>query len=406
MLKAAHAMENEYLRVTFNPNGTFNALDKKTGVEYTNLGYFKDGGETGNPWEHAVPECNETFTTLNERASISLLYQGELETAFKVSIPWALPESRSADEKTRSAHLKPFHIESVVSLKKNSPWVEVVTTADNQSEDHYLQVGFPTGIPAEYSHAQGQFDVLKRPVAKPDYSLYDEIPMTEHPMNSFVDLSDGKRGIALLNTGLKAYEAADDEDHTLFLTLLRCFPLRICVTSDMQDYSRWEKGSQCIGLNTFRYAFMPHAGDWEAGGVWAASERFNLTIAAAQLAPTAHGKNKETHTFLELRDENLHISAVKRGEAGGYAVRLFNPSDKTIKNAIRLNSGVAPITKTQSPLERQQAAFELPAYSGQPWRNAVLASLEEKEISRLDIGPDGFAPFEITGKKILTVIFS
>ena len=74
---------------------------------------------------------------------------------------------------------------------------------------------------------------------------------------SFVDISDSVNGVALLNTGLKAYEAADDEHNTMYLSLLRSFPLRICVTTDMQDYSSWDKGSQCIGKNTFRYAFMP-----------------------------------------------------------------------------------------------------------------------------------------------------
>jgi len=406
MLKTPQSMENEFLHVSFNANGTFNAKDKVTGREYTNLGFFKDSGEIGNPWEHHVPECNETFTTLNEKADITLLHQGELETVFKVVINWALPESRSFDEKSRSKHLNPCKIVNLVSLKKGAGWVEVNTTVDNQSEDHYLQVGFPTGINAEFSYAQGQFDVLKRQVAKLDYSIYDEIPMTEHPMNSFVDLTDGTHGVALLNTGLKAYEASDDVDNTLYLTLLRCYPLRICVTSDMQDYSQWEKGSQCLGINQFRYAFMPHAGDWEAANVWQASERFNLHLSVAQLAPTAHGKNTTTGTFLELADENLHVSAVKRSESGnGYVIRLFNPSDKTVKNSIRLNNGIAPIEKTQSPLERQAAEFELPVYSNKPWASAGLVSLEEKEVCPLVIKQDGFVDFEITGKKILTIEF-
>lgn len=406
LLRSPQTMENEFLRVSINANGTFNVTEKETGRVYTNLGYFKDSGEIGNPWEHTVPDCNEIYTTLNENAIVTLLHQGELETSFKVVIRWALPEARAMDEKSRSHHLKPFLIESIISLKKGGRWVEIETTVDNQSEDHYLQVAFPTGILAEYSHAQGQFDVVKRQTAKLDYSLYDEIPMTENPMNSFVDLSDGMHGVALLNTGLKAYETDDDEARTVYLSLLRCFPLRICVTADMQDYSRWEKGSQCIGINTFRYAFMPHTGDWESGGVWAASERFNLSLSAAQLAPTAHGKNGLTHAFLELAQENLHVSAVKQSEDGnGYVIRLFNPSDNAVRNAIRLNGGIAPIEKPQSPLERQAAEFELPAYSGRKWNAVKLVTLEEKEIGALEMNAEGFAEFEITGKKILTVKF-
>ena len=406
MKKNAQTMENEYLRVTINANGTYDVLEKDTGKLFTSLGYFKDTGETGNPWEHIVPENDETFTTLNESAKITLLHEGELETSYKVVIDWALPEGRNMDEKTRSSHLKPFKIENIVTLKKGSRYLEVETTVDNQSEDHYFQVAFPTNIKAEFVHAQGQFDVVKRPIKRPDYSLYDEIPMTEHPMNSFVDISDGKQGVALLNTGLKAYEAADDECNTMYLSLLRSFPLRICVTSDMQDYSGWDKGSQCIGKNTFRYAFMPHSGDWEEGKVWTESDNFNLTFSAAQLAPTDHGKNALEHSFIELSDDMLSVSAVKRSEDGeGWIVRLFNPSDSAKTAKIRVNGGIAPIEKTQSPVERQLAEFELPEYSGKKWGEAKLVSLEEKDVAPITIDGEGFAEFEITGKKILTFKF-
>ena len=406
MLKKPQVMENEYLRVSFNSNGTYNVLGKVTGKSYEGLGYFKDTGEIGNPWEHFVPECDETFTTLNENAKITLLHEGELEVAYKVELDWALPEGRSMDEKTRSKHLNPCKIVNIVTLKKGAKYLEVETTVDNQSEDHYLQVGFPTGIKSEFSYAQGQFDVVKRPVAKCDYSLYDEIPMTEQPMNSFVDVTDGKYGAALLNTGLKAYEAADDECGTVYLSLLRSFPLRICVTQDMQDYSKQDKGSQCIGINTFRYAFMPHSGDWEEGNVWGESERFNLTFGAVQLAPTAHGKNSLVHSFLELGTEKLNVSAIKQSEDGkGYVVRLFNPSDKTVKSTINLNGGIAPIKNPQSPVERQKAEFELPAYGTDKWSEVKLVSLEEKDVAPLTMAEDGSVEFEITGKKILTIEF-
>ena len=406
MLRKAQTMENEYLRVSINENGTYNVLDKERNKLYEGLGYFKDTGEIGNPWEHVIPELDETFTTLNERARITLLHEGEFETAYKIAIDWALPEGRTFDEKARSKHLNPCRIETVLTLRKGSRYVEIETTVDNNSEDHYLQVAFPTEIKYDYSYAQGQFDVVKRQTAKLDYSLYDEIPMTEHPMNSFVDVTDGKIGAALLNEGLKAYEASDDECGTVYLSLLRSFPLRICVTSDMQDYSSWDKGSQCLGKNTFRYAFLPHSGDWEEGNVWQESERFNLRFTVAQIAPTEHGKNPLTHSFLALREENLSVSAVKLSEDGkGFVVRLFNPSDKTVKNAISLGGGIAPIEKAQSPVERQAAEFELPEYSGNKWSCAKLVSLEEKDIAPLSIDSEGFAEFEITGKKILTIKF-
>ncbi|MBQ7116139.1 MAG: hypothetical protein IJN94_06975, partial [Clostridia bacterium] len=407
LVKTTNVMENEYLKVSVNHNGTFSVLDKESGKVFDNLGYFKDSGEIGNPWQHVAPEIDETFTTLGEKADVTLLVNGEFETTYKITMRWELPEKRAYDEKSRSAHKLPIDIESLVTLRKGAKFVEIETTINNRCEDHYLQVAFPTNIKAEYADAQGQFDVVRRPIKAPDYSLYDEPPMTEHPMNSFVSISDGENGVALLNTGLKAYEAADDETNTLLLSLIRAYPLRICVTKDMQNYSDWDKGSQCIGKNTFRYAFMPHKGNWEAGNVWQESERFNLYLTIGQVAPTDHGKNPLTHSFLELKDENLNVSAVKKSEDGtGYVVRLFNPSDKTVKNAIRLNGGIAPIEKAQSPVERQRAEFELPAYSGKKWNEVKLVTLEELDDKALTMGEDGFVEFEITGKKILTIKFN
>jgi alpha-mannosidase len=228
--------------------------------------------------------------------------------------------------------------------------------------------------------------------------------MTEHPMNSFVDVSDGEQGAAILNTGLKAYETDDDLAKTLYITLIRAFPLRICVTSDMQNYSDWDKGSQCLGKNVFRYAFMPHKGDWEEGNVWMESERFNLDFSVAQIAPTLHGKNPLVHSFLELTSERLNISAVKLAEdKSGYVIRLFNPSDNTVNASLRLNGGLAPIERTQSPIERQKAEFALPSYGEKKWSEAKIVSLEEKDVAPLAVKDDGFVDFEITGKKILTI---
>ena len=406
MLVAAQTMENEFIRVGINSNGTLNVTEKNSGKEYNGIGFLKDTGEIGNPWEHITPENDEVYTTLNEKAVITMLHDGEMECSFKVDIDWSLPVSRSFDEKSRSAFMTPIKVINIITLRKGQKYVEITTNLDNTAEDHYLQVAFPSNIKATHVAAQGQFDVVMRPIAKYDYSKYDEIPMTEAPMNSFVDMSDGTNGIALLNTGLKAYEADDDAQNTLYLTLLRCFPLRICVTQEMQDYSKLEKGSQCLGKHSFRYAFMPHGGDWEAANVWQESERFNLELSAAQMTPNKNGKCPVEKSFVELKTGNLHVSAVKQSEDGtGWVVRLFNPSDKAVKNSIRVNGGSVAVSKTQSPIERQAMDFKLPDFNNSPWKSAKQATLEEIPGQELNISADGWVDFEITGKKIMTFLF-
>ena len=407
MLHGAQTMENEYLTVKINPNGTLKVTEKETGKVYDNIGYFRDTGENGSPWEHKAPELDETYTTLNERAVVSLVYSGELETRYRIVLDWAIPEDVSDGGKKRSARLAPYKIEMLVTLKKGARWVEFETNINNTVPNHYLQAAFPTNVDAEFVYAQGQFDVVKRPIEKPDYSLYDEIPMTEHPMNSFVDICNDNEGAALLNTGLKAYESDDDHEHTMYLSLLRSFELRIYVTPEEQNYARIEDGSQSFGKHSFRYAFMPHKGDWEAAGVWKAAGDFNMEILIGQTAPTEHGKNPVEKAFVELFEENLHVSAIKHSEDGdGWVIRLFNPATKTIRNKIRFNGGVAEIREKQSPIERQMRSFELPAAENKAWRKVSKVTLEELDEYELSIDGEGWTEFEIAPKEIYTIKYN
>ncbi len=405
MITAPQTMENEYLSVKVNPNGTLNLYHKETGRTFKNQGYFKDSSEIGNPWEHQAVENEEVFTTGNTNARAELVKDTALEASYRVIIDWQLPEGRTKDDKNRSKHLKDYRIINTVTLRKAQPWVEISTEIDNCAEDHYLQVCFPSEVKTDRVFAQGQFDVVERSLKDIDYSIFDEAPQPEQPMNSFVDLSDGKAGLALLNEGLKAYEVLNDPERTLCLTLLRCFPLRICVTQEMTDYSDIDKSSQCIGRHSFRYAVMPHSGDWAKANLWNQSEKFNLGMLVAQIAPTSHGTEPLEKSFLELEKEQLHVSAIKKGEDGnGWIVRLFNPFDSVITNKLRLNGGLANPDKTMSPVEAIQNEYSLPA-STRKWTKVKEVTLEEVPVKDLQLSSDGWVDFEIKPKQILTIEF-
>ncbi|MEN8254917.1 MAG: glycoside hydrolase family 38 C-terminal domain-containing protein [Verrucomicrobiota bacterium] len=407
MVTGPQQMENELVRVKINANGTLDILDKATGRLHEGLGWFRDSSEVGDPWFHAAVESDTIFTTLNERASVTLVRDGELEASFKVAIDWALPVGAKADEKFRRAETRPYRIVNTLTLRKGQPWVEIASEIDNSVEDHYLQVCFSSGIDSDKVMAQGQFDVVERSVIKPDYNLYYETPQPEQPMNSFVDISDGEAGMALLNEGLKAYTANDDADRTLSISLLRCFPLKICATEEgVADYRSVEKGSQCPGKNSFRYAVMPHAGDWASANLWQAAERFNMEFTVCQVGATSHGTEPTEKSFLEIEPSMLHVSAVKRSESGeGWVVRLFNPLDETVEGKIRLNGGCTGPDPEVSPLERMQNKFGLPEGKGGAWSTVRETTLEEVPVRDLELDADGWIEVSISKKKITTMEF-
>lgn len=398
-------MENEHVRVKINANGTFDVLHLETGRACRGLGFFRDSGAAGNPWQHVPPPQDGVFTTLKERAETAILHDGALECALRVQIPWRIPASLSSDRQRRSDDLAAFPIENTVTLRKGQRWVEVTTRLDNTAKDHYLRVSFPTRIDAGHVDVQSQFDVVRRPIARPAATEFDDEYQPEQPMNSFVDISDGEAGLAILNDGLKAYEAHDDPERTVSITLLRALRMRFFVPEKF-DHPGHSDGSQCPGPHVFRYAILPHAGDWASAGVWQAAEEFTTPLLAAQVGITDHGREPRSRSFLEVRPERLHVSAVKRSENGrGWIVRLFNPFEEAIRGRVRLNGGLGPVQASQSPVERVQAEFALPRGSQRPWKRVREVSLEERPLRELTRTADGWVPIVITKKKILTLEF-
>jgi len=396
-------LENEFLSVAVNTNGTLDVVDKKTGRAYEGLGYFRDEGEIGSPWQHTAPPTGGPLTTLDQTASVCTVLDGELEGSLRVTVDWSLPACKTPDESARSDRKTSYTITNTITLRRGQPWVEVVTELDNTAEDHMLQVCFPTGLAAEAVCAQSQFDVVARPFAKPDPSQFIDPPQTEEPMNSFIDVSDGAAGLALLNEGLKAYESEDDPARTVRLTLLRCFAMRMFEN----DWSHLDSGAQCLGRQEFHYAIMPHARDWSTGGVWQAAERFNVKLLACQIGPSTHGTRPLAASLLEIEPDALHLSAVKRSESGeAWIVRLFNPLDKSVAGRIRLNAGLAGPPEAQSPVQRARAAYALPPDPGRKWQKAAAVSLEELPQDDLPLDPDGWVDFTITMKQILTIQFT
>ena len=398
-------MENEHVRVRLNANGTIDVHHIETGRTFRGLGYLRDSGAAGNPWQHEAPPLDSLFTTLKEKAEIDLLHDGALECAMRVRIPWRTPASLSEDRRERASQLVPFPVEHTVTLRKGKPWVEITTRLDNTAKDHYLRVSFPTRLAANHVDVQSQFDVVRRPIERPSATQFDDEVQAEQPMNSFVDISDGNAGLAILNDGLKAYEAHDDPARTLSLTLLRALRMRFFVPEKF-DHPGHSDGSQCPGLHVFRYAILPHAGDWATARVWQAAEEFTTPLLAAQVGITKHGCEPRSRSFLEVRPERLHVSAVKQSENGrGWIVRLFNPYDKTVRGRVRLNGGLGPAQVVQSPVERVRAEFAPPRGRRRPWKRAREVTLEERPVRDATPDADGWVPVAIMRKRILTLEF-
>ncbi len=326
-----HVLENEFLKITVNKNGSLNVLDKVQKKEYRDIGYFYDEGEAGHAWMHEPVE--PFLNTLDEAPKIEFELNGPLVAVCRISYQFLIPKNLADRKQNVSNTVMP--IELKMTLKKNARRVEFDIRLDNPAEDHRLRMMFPTGIAAKYSYGEGQFDVVKRSTDRPDTGDWVEQPMYDFPMHHFVDVTDDQQGAAVLVDGLKEYEVSDDERTTLAITLFRAFKY-VIQPSSKQDYAH-QKGSQCLGKHAYRLAFYPHAGNWEQGNVYSEALRFNKAVRLFQIGRTA-GHLPEDVSLLRVEPDNLIFSCLKQPQANkarSFILRLYNPTEGDIDGKVR-----------------------------------------------------------------------
>ena len=349
-------LENDHLRVEVADDGRLDILHKESGRWLRGFHYFEDDGEAGHPWIHISPDHDKKVSTVGSKAEIELVEAGPLLARVKVrhvlSVPTGLEEKADGVHRG-SAHVD-LPIESLLTIRKGQRYLEVETTVDNRAEQHRLRVCFPTGVAAEVSAAEAAFDVIERPIDRKPGTPYYGRENPTYPMHRFVDLSDGEFGVSFLNDGMREYEAVDDDVRTVCLTLFRAFTAMQSPVIDRWTVYPDMKLAQHPGVHTWRYGILPHAGDWDQGGVLLEAERFVLPLEAAQAGRT-RGSLPRTFGFLELRPERLAVTAFKRAEDRDTLIlRFFNPSWEDVEGELILGKVPSEVWLCNLNEERQE----------------------------------------------------
>ena len=384
-----NAMENEHLRVRIAHNGTLSILHKATGIEYSGLHAFEDSGEAGQAWMHVEPAIDRIITNHGFPATVALEQRGPLQATHRVDyhlrVPAGLDNAGSNawerldgfdNAARRTEEMVDFTITSFITLRKGSRAVDIRTRFDNTAEKHRLRMLFPTRLQkAKVCHAEGAFDVVERPISPPPDSPWHGIGKRTYPMQRFVDVSDGKAGLAIINDGLREYEVTDDEERAIAVTLLRAYEVSICTSAVGWEVHPDMKLSQSPGAHEFRYSICPHAGRWHEAQVHQEVERLTVPLELAQAAKHA-GDLPKRKGFLKLEPANLLLSALKQSEDGEAVVlRIYNPTEKRTDGAITC---------------------------AWPLRSAELITLEEEPVRELEID-EGTIKLRAESRKILTI---
>lgn len=256
----AKKLENEYLSVSINDNGTADITDKRTGSVYAGMFLLEDSFDRGDSYIYMPKEGTAVLTS--EKAAASVRTATENKYFSERVIEYTMDLARGA-----SASLL---VRFTLSLRRGVPYLFVSATVTNTVKDHRLRIMLPTGIMTDVNRAGSPYDCVTR--AKVSPFAFDET----HPNTDYVCVEDGTRGIAFFQKGLYEYENLTDGKNTVAFTLLRCTG-RISgpLETEHEMDERWlTPGNQCIGEYTFELAVYPYAGDHIRSGAVCLAQQY------------------------------------------------------------------------------------------------------------------------------------
>ncbi|MBA4368570.1 MAG: hypothetical protein C0403_13140 [Desulfobacterium sp.] len=330
----ARTAENEQIRLRIADDGTLEIIDKQTNSHYKNLNYFMDEGQNGNQQRCFSPKIDRIMTTLGKSADISLIINTDLLARFEVSTKMILPGYFDKAKNHRSDDRVELAIKSIVTLRKGSKIVEIETTFNNTAKDHFLRACFETGITAENTVSSEVFNTEVHPVNPSQDGKWQGPELRRHQQHLFMDMNDGKRGLAVLNDSLRDYEVIAPKTGLIALSLIRSVELHIpCDNRLWMDYPG-DDSTQSLQEHTVRYGIMPHCGDWQEGLAYSQALEFNVPMRLAQITRQI-GNLPLDKSFLEIDSKQLVLSCVKKAESrNSIIVRLYNPTTEKIESVI------------------------------------------------------------------------
>ncbi|MDO8596151.1 MAG: glycoside hydrolase family 38 C-terminal domain-containing protein, partial [Sulfuricaulis sp.] len=303
-----------------------------------------DAWDFSEPWRKSPVLRSTDFPSTCRRVESGPV-RAMLEITTRMRVPKRLEGEQRSREKTELA------LVTKVSLCRGARRVDVSLAFDNQACDHRLRLKCATGLKSDTVISQGHFGSLARPVRNPDEGKPDwtQPPPTTFHFREWVAIADGRCGLAVACRGLHEYESRIGRTGLdLMITLQRGygrmgrsnFKSRPTATSPTTP----TPGAQCLGLQTFDYAFLPYA----AGGR-ATLAPFMPQALAFLYPPLAHQADP-THILVDpaivkkgikgaipapafrVEPGNLRVSAFKRAaEDDGWILRFWeNEGRKTI----------------------------------------------------------------------------
>jgi alpha-mannosidase len=359
LLKAsADSLENEFVRVKVDPkSGCMTSLfDKRSGTE----SLAPSETDTGGPKDSICGNLLQTFVDKPKQWdawNIDADFEKQhwdLDKADEVKLIESGPLRAVIEVKN---HFQNSTFVRDIILTAGSPRIDVKMEAEWHEKHILLKVAFPVSAHSDKATYEIPFGSVERPTTR---NTPAEQAQFEVPAQRWADISDAKHGLSLLNDCKYGY---DTKGNVLRLSLLR--------SPESPDPHADE------GHHAFTYSMYPHAGGWKEALTIRRGYELNYKLISLP-AERHEGKLAPEHSFLQVQQDNIIVSALKKAEDDkGLIVRFYEWEGKEGSVTVQVPPGADSASETDL---MEKPLSTLPVNSG-----AIKVPTKPYEIKTIKI---------------------
>jgi alpha-mannosidase/mannosylglycerate hydrolase len=373
-----HELENEFLRVSVETNGSLTILDKRSGETYQRLLTFENGADIGDGWYHAPAVNDLHYTSQACAADVAITANGPSYGALRVRVTMKVPRAFDYAKSFRTDEFVDLVLDSSVVLRAGQAFVEVETKVVNTAKDHRLRVLFPSGATEATTFlADSAFDVVERPIAlRDDVHTYREVEVEAKPQQFWTAVHTDQRGLAIVcDGGLLESGVRDQAERPIILTLYRS-TMRTVMTAG-------EPEGELLGhAMSFRYRIVPLQGAPDRAALFDRAQELGGGLRTVQLE-ARDVRVRVTNPILPATGSLLKIDGGAvltslRRVNDAVEIRAFNPTEKDEASQLDVASELKATSALPVDLESLPSGDKLSLA-----RNTLPLTLGAKQIITL-----------------------
>ena len=312
-------IENKYYIIEAdeeNP-GAFTIIDKMSGRVLRKVNLIEDDGDAGDEYDYSPPSNNKVYYPERVKSEIRIVEHGPVRARMNIKFDFMLPVSLTKERTSRSNKLISNPITIDIILYSNSRRIDIITTVENNSRDHRFRIVFPADFKTDKVSSQTHYYVIERSVDEPSGEGWIQKPMPTKPQLNWSSLTDGKRGITIVNIGLPEFEVRNRDVSQYILTLFRS--VGWLSRSDLLT-RRGNAGpsiptpeAQCLGRYIFKYSIILHEKDWLKSKSYKDAREF-IVPPISIIRDKSDGNLPLKLNFIDVDGENIIVSALKKAD--------------------------------------------------------------------------------------------